>query len=86
MGKREYREIISYLKVAMVHIIKWLSQPEKKSGSWQGSINHAQEKIKKIRNENPSIPDSYIKEKWDETFADALKKSRKRNGTEIHCR
>ncbi len=64
----------------MEHIIKWLSQPDKKSGSWKNSIKGAQEKIEKLRTEHPSIPDSFIEENWDKAFKIATKEAEKEMG------
>ncbi len=79
-NKRDTKAVISYLVVAMEHIIKWLSQPEKKSGSWKNSIKNSLEKIKEKREESPSISDSSILEKWDEAFEEATKKAEKGMG------
>jgi len=73
MSKSINRAIISHLKIAMQHIIKWLSQPDKRSASWQASIHNAQKAIAELRSEKPSIPDSLIHENWDKKFKEATK-------------
>ena len=45
----------------MLHIIKWQSQPERRSLSWVASIKDARE-------ETPSLNDNVIKELWDKAF------------------
>lgn len=38
MGRSERRSLKSNLIVILVHLLKWQFQPEKRSGSWEGSI------------------------------------------------
>jgi len=73
MSKSDKRSIISYLKVAMLHIIKWYSQPDKRSASWINSIDNSRQAISEIRKDNPSIPDSLLLNSWDKKFNEAKK-------------
>jgi len=38
MAKRDRREVSSRLVVLLVHLLKWEHQPERRSGSWRGTI------------------------------------------------
>jgi hypothetical protein len=38
MGRSERRSLESNLIVVLLHLLKWQYQPEKRSGSWEGSI------------------------------------------------
>jgi hypothetical protein len=38
MAKRDKREVQSRLTVLIAHLLKWLYQPEKRSGSWRATI------------------------------------------------
>ena len=55
MGKSQKRAIESYLKVLLLHLLKWKYQPDFRSGSWQGSIYNARKAIKKRLQESPSL-------------------------------
>jgi hypothetical protein len=38
MARRDRREVESRLTVLIAHILKWVHQPENRSGSWRGTI------------------------------------------------
>ena len=38
MARRDRREVYSRLVVLLTHLLKWEYQPEKRSGSWRGTI------------------------------------------------
>ncbi|MDJ0447925.1 DUF29 domain-containing protein [Methylocystis sp. JR02] len=38
MGKTEKRELVSRLRVLMLHLLKWRFQPMKRTASWEASI------------------------------------------------
>src|SRR5258708_36269372 len=38
MARRDRREVYSRLVVLLAHLLKWKYQPEKRSGSWRGTI------------------------------------------------
>ena len=38
MARRDRREVESRLIVLLAHILKWMHQPERRSGSWKGTI------------------------------------------------
>ena len=38
MAKRDRREVFSRLVVLLSHLLKWEHQPERRSGSWRGTI------------------------------------------------
>ncbi|WP_169977674.1 DUF29 domain-containing protein [Tautonia rosea] len=38
MARRDRREVYSRLVVLLTHLLKWEHQPEKRSGSWRGTI------------------------------------------------
>lgn len=55
MGKSQKRAIESYLKVLLLHLLKWRYQPDLRCGSWQGSIFNARKGIAKRIQESPSL-------------------------------
>jgi hypothetical protein len=38
MARRDRREVESRLAVLLAHLLKWTHQPDKRSGSWRGTI------------------------------------------------
>jgi Domain of unknown function DUF29 len=75
MGQKEKNSLMSHLKTLMMHIIKWKSQAEKRSGSWIDSINETRKQIKKLQEEKPSLTDSWIQSVWDDIFGKAKKEA-----------
>jgi hypothetical protein len=55
MGKSQKRAIESYLKVLLLHWLKWQYQPEKRSGSWRSSMRNASQAILDRLAESPSL-------------------------------
>ena len=41
MAGRDRREVFSRLVVLLTHLLKWEHQPERRSGSWRGTIHGA---------------------------------------------
>ncbi len=60
-----------------MHIIKWESQPEKKSVSWKKTINNLRNQINDFQNKRPSLTDDFLKQNWDKTYTEATKKAEK---------
>lgn len=38
MARRDRREVESRLTVLLTHLLKWANQPDRRSGSWKGTI------------------------------------------------
>ncbi len=55
MGKSQKRAIESYLKVLLLHCLKWKYQPEMRSGSWRSSIRNSRLGIRDRIEESPSL-------------------------------
>ena len=49
------REIRNRLAVLCEHLLKWTYQPDRRSGSWRGSIVEARERIADVIEESPSL-------------------------------
>jgi|SRR6266404_7951959 len=65
LGRSEKRALKSQLIRLMTHIIKWKTQPERRSYGWVATIYNAREEIADIRAETPSLTDDVIKTMWD---------------------
>jgi hypothetical protein len=68
LSRSEKRALKSQLIRLMLHIIKWHSQPERRSLSWVASIQDARDEIIDIQEETPSLNENAIKELWDKVF------------------
>jgi Domain of unknown function DUF29 len=55
MGKSQKRAIESYLKVLLLHLLKWRYQPAMRSGSWRSSIRNSRLGISDRIEESPSL-------------------------------
>jgi hypothetical protein len=68
LSRSEKRALKSQLVRLMLHIIKWKTQPEKRTFSWIASIQDAREEIADIQEETPSLNDAVIRTLWDKCF------------------
>jgi Domain of unknown function DUF29 len=68
LSRSEKRALKSQMVRLMLHIIKWQSQPERRSLSWVASIRDAREEIADIQEETPSLNENVVKELWDKVF------------------
>jgi hypothetical protein len=71
MGKTEKRELISRLRVLMLHLLKWRFQPMKRTPSWEASIKVQRSDLSDHLEDNPSLK-SLIPEILEKTFRSAV--------------
>jgi hypothetical protein len=55
LGRSERREIRSRLENLLIHLLKWHYQPERRSNSWEASIDEARRRIEDVFADNPSL-------------------------------
>ena len=48
MAKRDQREVFSRLVILMSHLLKWQHQPDKRSGSWRGTIREQRRELNQL--------------------------------------
>lgn len=72
LARSEKRALRNQLVRLMVHVIKWKTQPAKRSRSWRATINTARREIEDIQEETPSLNRAVIEGMWDKCFASAL--------------
>ena len=77
MGTKDKKALLSQLRRLMTHIIKWLTQPLKRSSSWVRTIEHSRERIKTLQNDNPSLNMNYLRGNWNDTFTKAKRAAEK---------
>jgi hypothetical protein len=75
MNRRDHRSVQSYLMIAMLHTIKWKTQPNKRSHSWMTSIASSRKAIADICATNPSINQAVLLSYWEQSFRKARKKA-----------
>jgi hypothetical protein len=75
LGRSEKRALKSHLTRLMAHIIKWKTQPEKRSRSWVATIYNARDEIKDIQEETPSLTDDMIEEIWNKCLQAAKREA-----------
>jgi Tfp pilus assembly pilus retraction ATPase PilT len=66
MSRSERQAVKSQLTRLMMHIIKWKTQPNKRSRSWIVSILDARDAIEESQEEMPSLNREFIESLWDE--------------------
>ncbi len=77
MGKSEKRELISRLKILLVHLLKWEYQPLRRSKSWQLTIKEQRMMIEDHLEYNPSL-----KAMLDEVIFKAYRLARTKSASE----
>jgi hypothetical protein len=55
LGRTERREIENRLAIAILHLLKWQFQPERRKGGWEASIRVQRRELKQLLAENPSL-------------------------------
>jgi len=55
LGREQFNKLVSALRVAMLHMLKWDHQPARRSRSWMLSIKQARLDITDILDDNPSL-------------------------------
>jgi len=71
MSKRDRRSIKSNLVILLLHLLKWRFQPEKRSGSWKGSIREHRRRIDDVLKDSPSLK-SYVSEVLSAAYTEAV--------------
>jgi hypothetical protein len=89
MGRSERRSLESNMIVVLLHLLKWQYQPERRSGSWEGSIIEHRRRIKKALKESPSLK-PYLEGIFAECYTEAVKQAKAETGLPletfpIHC-
>jgi hypothetical protein len=71
LGRSERRELVSRLRIILLHLLKWQYQPARRGPSWQHSIEIQRDDTRDHLAENPSL-----KPQLDDIVAAAYRKSR----------
>ncbi len=75
LTRADKRALKSHLIRLMAHVIKWHTQPDKRSRSWRATINNARREIVDIQEDTPSLNRSAIEAIWDDSFDSAIEQA-----------
>ncbi len=75
MSRSERRAMESFLTILMAHIIKWKSQPEKRSMSWAKTILNARREIKRLQRDSPNLNRNFLESIWNDCMRDATEEA-----------
>ena len=74
MGKSLRREWESRLKVLIVHLLKWVFQPELRGVSWQLTIQEQRDQLHELLADNPSLKNQ-MTASLERTYPRAVKRT-----------
>jgi Domain of unknown function DUF29 len=55
LGKRDRRSVHGYLKVLLIHLLKWTAQPSRRGPSWQRSIHNARDTLRLVLDDSLTL-------------------------------
>lgn len=70
LGKSQKKELVSRLSVLLAHLLKWQYQPDKKTLSWQLTIEEQRDELANLLQDNLSL-----KAQLDQSIERAYKKA-----------
>jgi hypothetical protein len=76
MARRDRREVYSRLVVLLTHLLKWEHQPEKRSGSWRGTILTQRRELRLL------LESGTLRNHAIETLAEAYQEAREQAAAE----
>ncbi len=79
VGRNKRRSLESNLIVVLLDLLKWQYQPERRSGSWEGSIIEHRRRIKKALKESPSLK-PYLESIFAGSYLEAVKQAKAETG------
>ena len=68
LGRSEQRELGSYLRVLMMHLLKWQYQPERRTASWQITITNCQDSLQDCLEDAPSLQQFLNNVEWRQKY------------------
>ena len=74
MGKGVRREWESRLKVLIVHLLKWVFQPELREMSWQLTVQEQRDQLHELLADNPSLKNQ-MTASLERTYPRAVKRT-----------
>ncbi|AFZ56013.1 DUF29 domain-containing protein [Anabaena cylindrica FACHB-243] len=82
MGRSERKSLKSNLIVILLHLLKWQFQPDKRSGSWEGSIIEHRRRVQESLQDSPSLK-PYLESIFTECYTQAVKQAKAETGLPV---
>ncbi len=82
VSRSEQRALRSQLIRLMVHILKWKTQPSRRTRSWVSTIVQARHAIEDIQLEIPSLNRDFIEKIWDYCLERAMREAKAEMGVQ----
>jgi Domain of unknown function DUF29 len=71
MGRGEKRELVSLLAVLLLHLLKWVHQPDRRGKSWRLTIEEQRRQLSRHMRDNPSLA-ARLDEALRDAYGDAV--------------
>jgi len=78
MGRGEENALESHLTNLLIHLLKWRYQPNKRTGSWEATIENSRDHITQLLQRSPSL-----KSKIDDAFWSVYRHARREAGGQM---
>jgi hypothetical protein len=78
MARSEESALESHLTNLLIHLLKWRYQPNKRTGSWEATIENSRDHVTQLLQRSPSL-----KSKIDEAFRRAYRYARREAGGQM---
>jgi Domain of unknown function DUF29 len=79
MGKSDRREVKSFLRRMIMHLLKWQIQPGQRSSSWRASIRDSRVQLTDIFEQSPSLR-RFASESIEAVYLDAREQAAEGTG------
>lgn len=83
LGSNEYDKLESALRVLLSHMLKWDHQPERRSRSWENTIDEQRHRAERQLRKNPSLK-SELGEAVEEAFGSARREASTEMDRDLH--
>lgn len=83
MARRDRREVESRLVVLLMHILKWMYQPDQRTGSWRGSIVEQRQEL--IRLASRGVLRNHAESVLNEAYTEAVERAVAETGIAIEA-
>lgn len=82
VGRSERRSLESNFVVILLHLLKWQYQPDRRNGSWKGSITEHRRRVRRALKDSPSLK-PYLDQILTECYADAARIASDKTGLSV---
>ncbi|MEM4271241.1 MAG: DUF29 domain-containing protein [Candidatus Pacearchaeota archaeon] len=70
MGRRDFREVLSRLRVLIMHLLKWIFQKEKRTNSWKYTIREQRKQLNSEFEDSQNLK-NHAKRNFNKAYRDA---------------